>query len=134
MNNKGFSLVEGILTLTIISLLFTIVIVSVNKTLALTNEKAYELTKKNIINVVDNYILECENNLIECENDYKWEEGNYNSTSFNLGILNKYSYFDKEDLINPITNERIDDCIIINIIKKDDGVIDINLDDSNCEK
>lgn len=135
MNNKGFTLIEVVLTVTIVSLLFIIVIVSVNKTFALTNERAYEISKKNIKTIVDNYIYECENNLIGCDNDYSWiVESNYKSTSFYLNVLNKYDYFDKDDLINPITNNKLDDCMIISVVKKDDGIIDINLDDSNCVK
>ena len=135
MNSKGFTLIEMIITLFLISIVFTVLVMSVGNTFGLTKEKSYELMKKSIIIGVEDYIYECDNGLVNCENDYEWiNEDGYSFTSFKLNILKKYSYLNKELFINPITEEEISDCLIIKVKKDDLLMYDVDLDESQCLK
>ena len=60
--------------------------------------------------------------------------GEVKQTKFNLGVMKKYGYFNEEDYINPMTNEEISDCLIINAIKDKYYTVEITLDDSTCKK
>lgn len=122
MNNKGFTLIEVLMTLTIIALIMIVILTNSGITLSLSNEKAYELTKTNIITVTKKYILECENNLIECP-----ISKNKNKTQIKAKELIKAGYF--KELINPINNKDLSNCLIIEIDKKNN----YKINDKNCK-
>lgn len=135
INNKGFTLIELLLTIAIVSILMVSFVLVVNSTFSLTEKQAYEVLKKGIIKQSAEYVTECDNNLISCKNDYEWiKDGNNLTTSFKLGVMKKYSYFNNDEYINPITNEDISNCLIINVTKDKYSSIDVKLDDSKCQK
>lgn len=136
MNNKGFTLIEMLFTISIISMFTIVFTISISKTFGLSTEKEYEIMKKSIINQVGEYIYECDNNLINCQNDYDWINIDEKTkvTSINLSILKKYNYLKKEEYINPKTKEDISNCLIINVEKDARGIMNINLEDSKCKK
>jgi len=135
MNNKGFTLIEMVITIFLISVVFTFFAVNINNTFGLTKEKSYELMKKSIIIGVEDYIYECDNGLINCENDYTWSSnGDYDVTVFKLNILKKYAYLNKEDFINPITEEEISDCLVVTVKKDNLLTYMVELDESKCMK
>jgi len=135
MNNKGFTLIELLLTIVLVSVVMIIFMVNISDTFGLSSEKSYEILKKSIITQVKEYIYECDNGLINCKNDYTWQNiGNSKETSFYLGVMKKYSYFNKQDYINPETQEEISNCLIIDIIKDELATINVSLDDSKCKK
>ena len=73
--------------------------------------------------------------MINCNNDYQWEKvGNVNKTNFSLNVMKKYSYLNEHEFINPITEEDIGVCLIVNVTKDDLATTDITLDDSKCKK
>ena len=94
MNNKGFSLIEVLVTISVLSHIMIIATASITNSFAISNEKSYDILKQNIIKQVKIYIYECDNNLINCKDDYKWENiNNTSKTSFSLEIMQKYNYF-----------------------------------------
>ena len=133
INNKGFTLIELLIAIAVMSVI-TITFMSIlNNTFSMTDEKAYEAFKKGIIKQVNNYITECDNNLISCKNDYTWKkEGDIKTTSFKLNVMKKYSYFIDLNYKNPMNNQDVSDCLIINVIKNNHSIIDIIIDDTNC--
>ena len=133
MNNKGFTLIEVLCVIFLISIFFFGSFMVINNTFSITNEKAYEIVKEDIITQTKTYINECDNNIINCPNDYKWVSDNDNMiTNINLSILKKYKYFNTDNLINPITNKDISNCLNIIVIKDKYSNIEVNLDDSKC--
>lgn len=135
MNNKGFSLIELLLSIAILSILMITFMIVINNTFSYTDEQAYESLKKSIINQVNIYILECDNGIIECKNDYTWSEvENNKETSFNLNTMRGYSYFTENEYINPITNEDIGECLVINVVKNEFSSLEVSLNDSECFK
>lgn len=134
MNNKGFTLAEVLLSISVISILVVILTFTIGGTFGLSSDKSYEIIERSIINQVDKYIYECDNGLIECNGDYTWNNNSDSkSTSFYLDVMTKYSYFNEYDLINPKTNENISKCLKINVVKDNLAVLDISLDNSECK-
>lgn len=133
MNNKGFTLIEVIITITLFSVIMVVVLVSVNDTFSLSSEKSLEIMYKSIISQASQYVYECDNNLIECNGDYIWvEENNIKKTSFYLDVMSKYGYFSSGDYVNPVSKSKINNCLIINVKKTYNQDIYVDLDDSNC--
>jgi len=129
MNKKGFTLVELLCSVAIIGILTIVVAFSINKTMSISDENAYEILKTNIISISKTYINECENGLISCQNDYMWEN---DETNFLANKLVKHNYFKSNELVSPITNKDISSCLIINAKMNKNKVLSITLDDSNC--
>ena len=133
MNNKGFTLIEVLCVIFLISVLFVASFLVVKDTLSITDEKAYQILKENIISQAKTYIDECENNIINCKNDYEWKKVNDNKITYiNLSLLKKYNYFDNDDIINPLTKKDISSCLKIKVIKDKYSSISIFLDESDC--
>ena len=129
MNNKGFTLIELLMSLVIISIIVTLIMFSINSTLSISREKSYDILKNNVIKASNMYIIECESNTINCNNDYVWEN---NNTSFLANNLISRGYFNKNQLINPITDQDISNCLMINVHKDINEVYNISIDDSKC--
>lgn len=133
MNNKGFTLIEVLCVIFLISIFFFGSFMVISNTFSITDEKAYEILKENIITQTKTYINECDNNIVNCSNDYKWVSDNDKMiTNINLSILKKYKYFDTDNFINSITNKDISNCLNIIVIKDKYSNIEVNLDDSKC--
>ena len=129
MNNKGFTLIEMLLTITMIALIVVVVSFSINSTLSISKEKSYNILKNNIINMTNMYIMECEANTINCSNDYVWND---NKTSFYANKLVLRGYSSQEELINPINEKDISNCLIVNVLVDENKVYTVSLDDSKC--
>ena len=129
MDNKGFTLIEMLIGLLIISVVTTLIMFSINSTLSISKEKVYDILKNNVIKASNTYIIECESKTINCNNDYVWES---NNTSFLANTLILRGYFSENELINPVTNQDISNCLIINVYKDINKVYNISIDDSKC--
>lgn len=123
MDNKGFTLIEVLVTLVVISVASFVVIKYVGSTLSVGREDSYQLMKKSIIKSSRDYILECNNSIINC--DLSWVD---NKVTFNANVLKDSGYFDS--LISPIDGKDLGECLIINV-SIDDGIINTYLID-NC--
>lgn len=133
MNNKGFTLIEVLCVIFLISILFVASFLVVKDTLSITDEKAYQILKENIISQTKTYIDECENNIINCKKDFEWKEVNDNKIAYvNLSLLKKYNYFDNDEIINPLTKKDMSSCLKIKVIKDKYSSISIFLDESEC--
>lgn len=133
MNNKGFTLIEVLCVIFLISVLFVASFLVVKDTLSITDEKAYQILKENIISQTKTYIDECDNNIINCKNDYEWKEVNDNKITYiNLSLLKKYNYFSNDEIINPLTKKDMSSCLKIKVIKDKYSSISIFLDESDC--
>ncbi len=121
MNNKGFTLIEVLTALIIISLALVIVSREIGKTLSITKNGSYEVMKKNIIKASELYTKDCNNNIISC--NLNWEN---NQTTYKAKILKENGYY--KDLLSPIDNKDLSDCLII-VTKKNNGVIESTIID-----
>lgn len=125
MNNKGFSLIELLITISLIALVAIIVVKVSGNTLSLTENEAYKILKNNVINTTDKYIIECESNILKCS--YTWND---NKTSINADELIKAGYFD--NIIDPRNDKDISNCLIIEI-EKENEVNKYKINDKNCK-
>ena len=133
MNNKGFTLIEVLCVIFLISILFVASFLVVKDTLSITDEKAYQILKENIISQTKTYIDEWENNIINCKKDFEWKKVNDNKIAYiNLSLLKKYNYFDNDAIINPLTKKDMSSCLKIKVIKDKYSSISIFLDESEC--
>ena len=92
MNNKGFTLIEVLCVIFLISIFFFGSFMVINNTFSITNEKAYEIVKEDIITQTKTYINECDNNIIKFH---------YNREIAMYAYLLKLYVENKHDIINP---------------------------------
>ncbi len=123
LNNKGFTLIEVLAVVIIISLVLFIVGREVGSTLSVTKNDSYEIMKNNIISVSKDYITECNNRIISC--NLVWDN---DKTSFSATKLRDSGYF--KDFNSPIDGKDLSNCLVINAFVNN-GVISIDLVD-NC--
>lgn len=140
INNKGFTLVELIATIVLLSLIMSIGTYSITKIIKDSKEKDYELLIKEIVDATEIYYQECRfsnNDKIICPN---LTDGYYYTT---LDTLVDYGYLkgngtvkvdDKElfVVIDPKTNKDISACQIK--YKYANGKMEVSKADynSNC--
>ena len=105
MNNKGFTIIEVLVTLVIISLLTIITSKIINTSLAASREEAYELMKQNIVTASYNYINECNAKMIDCDFSYT------TNNTFYAEKLEKYGYF--KNLESPINGDYVGNCLLL---------------------
>lgn len=120
MNNKGFTIIEVLTTLVVISLLTIIASSIINSSLAASKEEAYELMKQNIITASYNYINECNAETIACDFSYT------TNNTFYARVLKEYGYF--KDLESPIDGKYLGNCILIKATY-DNGVATVKVED-----
>lgn len=121
MNNKGFTLIEVLAGLVIISIVLIVVSKQIGKTLSVTKNESYTLMKNNIIKASEVYLKECMAQENKCS--FEWEE---NKITFNAYVLKEYGYY--TNFKSPIDNKELDNCLTI-IATKNNGVIQSKLKD-----
>lgn len=122
MNNKGFTLVEVLSILIIISIITIGIFKTFNTTMSASKEEAYNLMKNNLIKASYSYISECSQKTIEC--DFSFE----NNNTFTAKQLEDAGFF--KNLKSPIDDKDLSDCLILEATKNN-GVTVVNLND-NC--
>lgn len=122
MNNKGFTLIEVLSILVLISIIGVVVFSMFGSTMSATKEETYKLMKNNIISVSYDYVNECNLGLIEC--DFSFEGNN----KFSAKELQNAGFF--KSLESPIDGTDLGSCLILEATKSN-GVTVINLID-NC--
>ena len=125
MNNKGFTLIEVLTVLVLITVVFVIIISTMGNTLSINSEEAYKMTKKNIIEASKKYILECNNYIIDCNLDW-----NDNKTTIKAINLIETGYF--KEIINPINNKKLDNCLTIEVEENNDEY-KYTINDTDCK-
>ena len=122
MNNKGFTLIEILIVLVLLSLVTGFVFIFLGTTISSKKEDMYKLMKDNIISAGYDYVNEYTLETIEC--DFSFEQSNKFSASYlqNMGFLKK--------LDSPIDGKYLGYCLILEA-NMSNGVAVINLID-NC--
>lgn len=105
MNNKGFTLIEVLGVLVILSIIMTIVMKSVHTTMSVGQDESYKIMKNNLISVSYQYIQECNEGLISC--DFSFQDHN----QFPASVLKDKGYF--KDLKSPIDGKDLGSCLIL---------------------
>jgi len=122
MNNKGFTLIEVLITLVLVSIVFMVVFMNFGTTVSASKEETYKLMKNNIVSVGYDYINECNLGTIDC--NFSFETNN----KFSARVLQNSGFF--ADLESPIDGKDLGSCLILEATKSN-GVTVINLID-NC--
>ncbi len=122
MNNKGFTLTEVLVTITLISITTVIVLRQISTTLSVSSNEAYKIMKNNIIKASENYVKESEAHTIN--SSFSFEDNN----TFNASVLENYGYF--SNMKSPIDGKNVGNCLIITATKENENIL-INLQD-NC--
>ena len=121
-NNKGFTLIETLIMVVIISLVSIFVVRNIAGTLSISKKESYKIMKNNIISSSHDYLRECSAGIIKC--NIKWND---NASSFTAKELENNGYF--KNLNSPIDNKYLGNCLIINVTRNN-GVYDVNIDDT----
>jgi competence protein ComGC len=122
-NNNGFTLIETLAMLVVITLVSIFIIRNISETMSISKKEAYGIMKDNIISSSYDYLKECNNNIISC--NLEWDNG---KTSFDASRLESSGYF--KNLHSPIDNKYLGNCLKINV-KKEEANFDVSLED-NC--
>ena len=122
MNNKGFTVIELLTTVVLISLITITISSIVGKTLAIGKEETYKIMKNNIVKASYTYINECKAGTITCDSNFK------TNNTFYAKELEKYGFFN--DLKSPIDGSYLGECIEIKVTY-DNGSSIVELID-NC--
>lgn len=156
INNKGFTLVELIATIVILSIIMGIGTYSITKIIKDSKEKDYELLIKEIVDATEIYYQECRfsrNDKITCpgldgDGYYSFLDKDNNNMknddekTLTLGTLVDYGYLkgngtvkvddnEKFVVVNPKTNENISICAIKYRYNTNTKKIEIYKADSN---
>lgn len=111
-NNKGFTLIETLAIIMIITIIGTLVLRNVGETLSISKKESYHIMKNNIISSSYDYLKECSANISVC--NLQWQN---NQTTFNASQLENSGYF--KNLYSPIDNKYLGDCLKIHVVKDD---------------
>ena len=120
MNNKGFTLIEVLAVLVLVSVVTIVVIQNISSSMSLGRNEAYRLMKNNIISAGYHYIDECTQGTIQC--NFSFEKNN----TFKARVLEESGYFD--NLKSPIDGAYLGDCLSLSA-KKDNGVTVVDIID-----
>lgn len=120
-SNKGFTLIETLAMLVVLTIVGIVTIKYVGNTLSVGKNEAYDIMKNNIVSSSYDYLRECNNGILSCDLDW-----NNESTSFYVEQLKDSGYF--KNLDSPIDNKYLGFCLKIHAIRNN-GNIDISLVD-----
>ena len=104
MKNKGYSLVELLAVIIILGLIITISIPIINSSLLKSKEKSLNTQKKAIITAGRKYATEHTNVLPDETN---------NISTISIELLKSEGFIDKDKIINPVTEEEMNGCVLI---------------------
>ncbi len=122
MNNKGFTIIEVLTVLVLISFCTIVAFSSMTSSMSLGKKEAYQLMKNNIVSSGYTYINECVQGMISC--DFSFEEKN----TFSANTLLESGYF--KNLNSPIDGKDLGECLILKATKEN-GVTIVDILD-NC--
>ncbi len=122
MNNKGFTLIETLVVLVLVSTIMALSFSKISSSMSLEKNNAYQIMKNNIISASYSYIEECQAKTVSC--DFSFSEKN----TFAASVLKEKGYF--KNLKSPLDGKDLGECLIIKA-KKENGVVVIDIED-NC--
>lgn len=119
MNNKGFTLIEVISVVVIISCIGIIITFCVKNTFSMTTNEAYNIMKSNIVSAASNYVQECNSGIMKCNLS--------ENTSISVDLLVENGYL--RDLKSPKDGKNLNLCLFFKFRMQDGSVI-VDLIDS----
>lgn len=122
MSSKGFTIIEVLGALVVLSLVLVVVMQQVQSTLSTSTSELYSVMKKNVISAGYEYVSECGSGVMTC--DFSFED----NSVFSANVLRQYGYF--SDLKSPIDGKDLGSCLVMTATKVD-GVVFVDLAD-NC--
>ena len=120
-NRNGFTLVEVLGVLVLISVVFLFVVRSFSTTMSLGKEESYRVMKENIISISYVYVEECMSGTIMC--DFSFDENNI----FPVRVLKENGYF--KNLVSPIDGKELDECLKVEVTRNSGGIVASIIDD-----
>ena len=120
MNSRGFTLIEVVIVVVLISLVSFFTIRSFGTTFSFGKDEAYRIMKSNIVRASYDYVHECIVGTVSC--DFSFETHH----QFPAEVLKEKGFF--HSLKSPIDGKDLSDCLILDVSKKN-GVIVSNLID-----
>ena len=103
LNKKNaFTLAELLAVITILGVIALIVFPAVNKAIKNSKEKSYNQQVESILNSAENWTLENMSSLSDTNDNY-----------ITIGELQQSGYLEAKRVINPITDEEMNGCIVI---------------------
>ena len=121
INNKGFTLIEVLGVIILISIIGGVAISTVGSTVSSSREESYLIMKDNIVSAGYDYINECALGSLQCDFSYD------NNNTFWAKDLQNAGFFD--NLESPIDGNDLSECLLLEAVKSN-GVVVINLQDS----
>ena len=121
MNHKGFTLVEAIIVVVLLSLVFVFVLRNFDFTMTLGRDEAYKIMKNNVLTSGYHYVDECIAGTLICD----FSDSDY--YKFSASVLKKYGYFSNLD--SPVDGKDLGECLVI-VGEKKNGVVILDLIDS----
>ena len=120
INNNGFTLIEVLGVIILISIIGGLAINTVGSTVSASREEAYQIMKNNIVSAGYDYINECALGSLQCD-------FSYDNNKFWAKDLQNAGFFD--NLESPIDGKDLSGCLLLEVVKSN-GVVVINLQDS----
>lgn len=120
MNNKGFTLIEILVTLVLVAVVFGVAISVLKPTMSAGKKETYELMKNNIVTISYDYINECNLETIKCDFDFD------NNNTFSVVELKNAGFI--KSLESPIDGKDLGSCLSIKATKSN-GVVVVDLID-----
>ena len=121
MNRNGFTIIEVLGVIVLISIVTIVISFYVRSSMAIGVENSYKLMKNNLVSVSYSYIQECEQGMITC--DFSFD----NNNTFKAYSLLNSGYVNS--LESPIDGKYLGDCLVF-YVKKENGVTIVDLKDS----
>ncbi|HPF83380.1 MAG TPA: prepilin-type N-terminal cleavage/methylation domain-containing protein [Bacilli bacterium] len=107
MNNKGFTLVELLAIMVLLTAIALIAMPIIDKHIDEAREKTYQTNISKIIDATKNWMIKYSGEVEFADN------GTTRTYDLNLDSLKETEYLDNVDIINPHTNENMEGCIRI---------------------
>ena len=115
-NKLGFTLAELLAVITILGVIALIVFPAVNKAIKNSKEKSYNQQVESILNSAENWTTENMSQLSDTSDNY-----------ITIGELQQSGYLEAKRVINPITDEEMNGCIVIKYDKNYSQYVSISI-------
>lgn len=121
MNSNGFTLVEVIVVIVLISLVSFFTIRSFGTTVSFGKDEAYQIMKNNIVSASYDYVNECIAETISCDFSFETQH------QFVAGVLKEKGFF--HSMKSPIDGKDLSECLILDVTKKNGVIVSTLIDD-----